>query len=85
MYQNVIFFKGTERLAAIMTEEPIVLGREVGIDPNSAEFLRITDAITTEVTQFRPADVLRINTVDEALVKKPEARESKKPKNMTIS
>lgn len=81
MFYNLIHFKGTDKLAGIRTKEPLKLE-----DLSKSEIVSITDDSTTEVTQFRPADVLRINTVDEARVSTPaQPQPKKKPKGMSIS
>lgn len=81
MYYNLIHFKGTEKLLGIRTKAPISLS-----DLSKQDIVSLTDDSTTEVTQFRPEDILRVNTVDEDKVKVPKApTDHKKPKGMTIS
>ena len=84
MFYNLIHFKGTEKRAGIRTKEPLKLE-----ELTKSEIVSITDDSTTEVTQFRPADVLRINTVDESMataITTPALDGKKKqPKGMKIS
>ncbi|MDD2954022.1 MAG: hypothetical protein PHC95_12815 [Parabacteroides sp.] len=81
MLFSTIYFKGSEKGTAIRTNEPIVL------NSNDTEFNSFLDDSTGEIVQFRPADVLRINTIDESkMLEVPEKIPKKKePKGMKIS